>query len=175
MLSGRINNIGEFIRQNVDRSYRLGVEIAANSKISDKIQFGANLSLSQNKIKEINAAQNEEDTVLKNTDISFSPNMIANANVLYTPFKNFNLGITAQYVGKQYLDNLETADNRLKDYLVPDFHMSYKLPLAKNEVVLRFLLNNFTDVKYVNNGFSGPYYFSQAGINFMFGVSMKIY
>ncbi|WP_028122144.1 TonB-dependent receptor [Epilithonimonas tenax] len=175
VLSGRINNIGEFIRQNVDRSYRLGVEIAANSKISDKIQFGANLSLSQNKIKEINAAQNEEDTVLKNTDISFSPNMIANANVLYTPFKNFNLGITAQYVGKQYLDNLETADNRLKDYLVPDFHMSYKLPLAKNEVVLRFLLNNFTDVKYVNNGFSGPYYFSQAGINFMFGVSMKIY
>ncbi|MBO6201728.1 MAG: TonB-dependent receptor [Chryseobacterium sp.] len=174
VLSGRINNIGEFIRENVDRSYRLGLELAANARLSEKIQLGANLSLSQNKIKEINSVRDEEDTVLKNTDISFSPNMIANGNILYSPFKNFNLGITAQYVGKQYLDNLETTDNRLEDYLVPDFNMSYKLPLAKNEVVLRFLLNNFTDVKYVNNGFSGPYYFSQAGINFMFGVSIKI-
>lgn len=174
VLSGRINNIGEFIRENVDRSYRLGLELAANARLSEKIQLGVNLSLSQNKIKEINSVRDEEDTVLKNTDISFSPNMIANGNILYSPFKNFNLGITAQYVGKQYLDNLETTDNRLEDYLVPDFNMSYKLPLAKNEVVLRFLLNNFTDVKYVNNGFSGPYYFSQAGINFMFGVSVKL-
>ena len=92
--------------------------------------------------------------------------------MVYSPFKNFNLGVTAQYVGKQYLDNLETADNQLKDYLVPDFNASYKLPLQKQDITFRFLLNNFTNTKYVNNGFSGPYYFSQAGINFIFGVSM---
>jgi iron complex outermembrane receptor protein len=173
VLSGRINNIGEFIRQNVDKSYRLGIELSAQSRLSEKIQLGANLSLSQNKIKEINSVQNEADVVLKNSDISFSPNIIANGNVVYSPFKNFNLGLTAQYVGKQYLDNLETADNQLKDYLVPDFNMSYKLPLQKQDVIFRFLLNNFTNTKYVNNGFSGPYYFSQAGINFLFGVSLK--
>ena len=130
VLSGRINNIGEFIRENVDRSYRLGLELAANARLSEKIQLGANLSLSQNKIKEINSVRDEEDTVLKNTDISFSPNMIANGNILYSPFKNFNLGITAQYVGKQYLDNLETTDNRLEDYLVPDFN-NYHLQKMK--------------------------------------------
>ena len=117
---------------------------------------------------------NNTDVVLKDSDISFSPNIIANGNVVYSPFKNFNLGVTAQYVGKQYLDNLETADNQLKDYLVPDFNMSYKLPFQKQEVTLRFLLNNFTNTKYVNNGFSGPYYFAQAGINFLFGVSLKL-
>ncbi len=174
VLSGRINNVGEFIRQNVDKSYRLGIELSAQSRLSDKIQLGANLSLSQNKIKEINSVQNNTDVVLKDSDISFSPNIIANGNVVYSPFKNFNLGVTAQYVGKQYLDNLETADNQLKDYLVPDFNMSYKLPFQKQEVTLRFLLNNFTNTKYVNNGFSGPYYFAQAGINFLFGVSIKI-
>ncbi|MFC4164489.1 TonB-dependent receptor [Epilithonimonas zeae] len=173
VLSGRINNIGEFIRENVDKSYRLGIELSAQSRLSEKIQLGANLSLSQNKIKEINSVQNDADVVLKDSDISFSPNIIANGNVVYSPFKNFNLGVTAQYVGKQYLDNLETADNQLKDYLVPDFNMSYKLPLQKQEVTFRFLLNNFTNTKYVNNGFSGPYYFSQAGINFLFGVSLK--
>lgn len=174
VLSGRINNVGEFIRQNVDKSYRLGIELSAQSRLSDKIQLGANLSLSQNKIKEINSVQNNTDVVLKDSDISFSPNIIANGNVVYSPFKNFNLGVTAQYVGKQYLDNLETADNQLKDYLVPDFNMSYKLPFQKQEVTLRFLLNNFTNTKYVNNGFSGPYYFAQARINFLFGVSLKL-
>lgn len=174
VLSGRINNVGEFIRQNVDKSYRLGIELSAQSRLSDKIQLGANLSLSQNKIKEINSVQNNTDVVLKDSDISFSPNIIANGNVVYSPFKNFNLGVTAQYVGKQYLDNLETADNQLKDYLVPDFNMSYKLPFQKQDVTLRFLLNNFTNTKYVNNGFSGPYYFAQAGINFLFGVSLKL-
>lgn len=174
VLSGRINNVGEFIRQNVDKSYRLGIELSAQSRLSDKIQLGANLSLSQNKIKEINSVQNNTDVVLKDSDISFSPNIIANGNVVYSPFKNFNLGVTAQYVGKQYLDNLETADNQLKDYLVPDFNMSYKLPFQKQDVTLRFLLNNFTNTKYVNNGFSGPYYFAQARINFLFGVSLKL-
>lgn len=175
VLSGRINNVGEFIRQNVDKSYRLGIELSAQSRLSDKIQLGANLSLSQNKIKEINSLQNGADVVLKDSDISFSPNIIANGNVIYSPFKNFNLGVTAQYVGKQYLDNLETADNQLKDYFLTDFNAKYTLNLKKTEIDFKFLLNNIFNKKYVNNGYvyEGPVYFSQAGTNFMFGMSIK--
>ncbi|OWK99296.1 TonB-dependent receptor [Kaistella haifensis DSM 19056] len=176
VLSGRINNVGEFIRQNVDKSYRLGIELSAQSRLSDKIQLGANLSLSQNKIKEINSLQNGADVVLKDSDISFSPNIIANGNVIYSPFKNFNLGVTAQYVGKQYLDNLETADNQLKDYWLTDFNAKYTLKIQKTEIDFKFLLNNIFNKKYVNNGYvyEGPVYFSQAGTNFMFGMSIKI-
>ncbi|QNS41077.1 TonB-dependent receptor [Chryseobacterium manosquense] len=176
VLSGRINNVGEFIRQNVDKSYRLGIELSAQSRLSDKIQLGANLSLSQNKIKEINSLQNGADIVLKDSDISFSPNIIANGNVIYSPFKNFNLGVTAQYVGKQYLDNLETADNQLKDYWLTDFNAKYTLKIQKTEIDFKFLLNNIFNKKYVNNGYvyDGPMYFSQAGTNFMFGMSIKI-
>ena len=176
VLSGRINNVGEFIRQNVDKSYRLGIELSAQSRLSDKIQLGATLSLSQNKIKEINSVQNNTDVVLKDSDISFSPNIIANGNVVYSPFKNFNLGVTAQYVGKQYLDNLETADNQLKDYFLTDFNAKYTLNLKKTEIDFKFLLNNIFNKKYVNNGYvyEGPVYFSQAGTNFMFGMSIKI-
>jgi iron complex outermembrane receptor protein len=38
----------------------------------------------------------------------------------------------------------------------------------------KLLVNNVLNKKYVNNGFvydSTPYYFSQAGTNFLFGVS----
>lgn len=176
VLNGQINNVGEFIRANSGKSYRTGIEIGALAKLSDKLQFSANTTLSSNKNKEFISETEEGLVNYGKTDISFSPNVIANGNVVYSPFKNFNLGVTAQYVGKQYLDNSGNEVNQLDDYLVPDFNMSYKLPFAKNDVVLRFLLNNFTNIKYVNNGYiyGDPYYFSQAGINFMFGVSVKI-
>lgn len=173
VLNGQINNVGEFIRTNSGKSYRLGLELGILAKITQDLQVSANATFSNNKNKDFYSETEEGVQNFGNTDISFSPNIIANGSVAYSPLKNFNLGITAQYVGKQYLDNSGDKVNQLDSYFVPDFNMSYKLPFQKQDVILRFLLNNFTDTKYVNNGFSGPYYFSQAGINFLFGISLK--
>ena len=187
-LNGQINNIGEFIKENVGKSYRLGLEVGVLARLSEKLQLSANATLSNNKIMKYTVDVKEQDPfnpgnqitvrrTLGGETISFSPNLIANGNVAYSPFKNFNFGVTAQYVGKQFLDNSGDRVNQLEDYVVPDFNMSYRLPFKKNEVILRFLLNNFTNTKYVNNGYiSGePFYFSQAGINIMFGVSLKFH
>lgn len=177
VLNGQINNVGEFIRTNSGKSYRLGVELGVMSKLTKDLQVSANATFSDNRNR--NFYSEDSTGALQsygNTQISFSPNIIANGNVQYSPFKDFNLGVTVQYVGKQYLDNMGTAVNQLDSYFVPDFSMSYKLPLQKQDISLRFLLNNFTNTKYVNNGYvdDGPIYFAQAGINFMFGVSIKI-
>ena len=85
-------------------------------------------------------------------------------------------GLTNQYVGKQYLDNTEMKDLQLKDYLLTDFNAQYDFKIKKHEVVLKLLVNNIFNQKYVNNGYvyNGPIYFSQAGTNFMFGISWKI-
>ncbi len=176
VLNGQINNVGEFIRTNSGKSFRTGIELGVLAKLSDKLQLSGNTTLSSNKNKKFISETDGGLVDYGKTDISFSPNVIVNGNVIYSPFRNFNLGLTAQYVGKQYLDNSGNAVNQLDDYLVPDFNVSYKLPFKKNEVVLRFLLNNFTNTKYVNNGYiyGNPYYFSQAGINFMFGVSIRV-
>lgn len=176
VLNGQINNIGEFIRTNSGKSSRVGLELGVLAKLSEKLQLSGNTTFSSNKNREFIAETEEGLINYGKTDISFSPNVIANGNVIYSPFSNFSLGVTAQYVGKQYLDNSGNQVNQLDDYLVPDFNMFYKLPFKKNEVVLRFLLNNFTNTKYVNNGYiyGDPYYFSQAGINFMFGISLRL-
>jgi len=174
VLNGQVNNVGAFIRTNSGKSYRLGLELGILSKITKDLQISANATFSDNKNKDFYFESESGIQNLGDTEISFSPSFLANGNVLYSPFKNFNLGITAQYVGKQYLDNTGDKVNQLDAYFVPDFNMSYKLPFRKQDVTLRFLLNNFTDTKYVNNGFSGPYYFAQAGINFLFGVSLKL-
>ena len=44
------------------------------------------------------------------------------------------------------------------------------------EDALKVIENNIFNKKYVNNGYvyDGPVYFSQAGTNFMFGMSIKI-
>lgn len=174
VLNGQINNVGEFIRTNSGQSYRMGIEVGLVAKISNTLQLSGNATLSSNKNKEFIAETEEGLVNYGKTDISFSPSVMANGNITYSPVKNLNLGITAQYVGKQFLDNSGSTVNQLDDYLVPDFTASYKLPFVKNEVILRFLLNNFTDTKYVNNGFSEPYYFAQAGINFLFGLSIRV-
>lgn len=173
VLNGQINNVGEFIRTNSGRSYRLGLELGVLSKITDQLQISANATISENKNQNFYSETEDGLKDYGNTDISFSPSIIANANIQYSPVKNLNFGVTGQFVGKQFLDNTGDLENQLDSYFVPDFNVSYKLPFQKQEVTLRFLLNNFTNTKYVNNGFSGPYYFAQAGINFLFGISLK--
>jgi iron complex outermembrane receptor protein len=82
-----------------------------------------------------------------------------------------------QYVGKQYLDNTEDKNLQLKDYFLTDFNAQYQFKIANNDIALKLLVNNLFNKKYVNNGavYGGtPYYFSQAGTNFMFGISWKI-
>ncbi|WP_262149714.1 TonB-dependent receptor [Chryseobacterium foetidum] len=176
VLNGQISNIGEFIRTNSGKSYRRGIEVGALAKVSKQFEISANVSASQNqnldfKIENTSGIQN-----LGDTKISFSPNLIANLTLKYSPVKNFQFILTNQYVGKQYLDNTQTQDLQLNDYLLTDFNAQYDFKIKKQEVALKLLVNNILNQKYVNNGYvyNGPVYFSQAGTNFMFGISWKI-
>ena len=176
VLSGELNMVGEFIKINSGKSYRLGIELGALAKISEKLNISGNLTLSQNKNVDFKIEDNSSVNNLGNTSISFSPNVIANGIIQYKPIKNLQLNINNQYIGKQYLDNTETKELQLKDYFLTDFNAQYEFKIAKQEISLQFLLNNIFNKKYVNNGFVyyGPYYYAQAGRNFMIGVNFKI-
>ena len=176
VLSGEINMVGEFIKINSGKSYRLGIELGALAKISEKLNISGNLTLSQNKNVDFKIEDNSSVNNLGNTSISFSPNIIANAMVQYKPIKGLQLNLNNQYIGKQYLDNTETKELQLKDYFLTDFNAQYEFKIAKQEISLQFLLNNIFNKKYVNNGFVyyGPYYYAQAGRNFMLGLNFRI-
>ena len=176
VLSGEINMVGEFIKINSGKSYRLGLELGTLAKVSEKLNLLGNITLSQNKNVDFKIEENSTVTNLGNTDISFSPNIIANAIIQYKPFKNLQLNLNNQYIGKQYLDNTETQSLQLNDYFLTDFNAQYEFKIAKQEISLQFLLNNIFNKKYVNNGFVyyGPYYYAQAGRNFMLGLNFRI-
>ncbi len=178
VLNGQINDIGEFIRVNSGRSYRVGIEIGALAKLSEKWNFSGNLTLSKNENLDFKneAAAGIEN--LGNRKISFSPETIANLLVNYSPAKNFGFGLQSQLVGSQYLDNTQNENLKLSSYFLTDFNAKYTLNLKKTAIDFRLIVNNLLDQKYVNNGFvveDSPYYFSQAGINFMFGVRFKFH
>ncbi|TXF76145.1 TonB-dependent receptor [Chryseobacterium sp.] len=174
VLNGKINNIGEFIRENSGKSYRLGLELGALAKLSEKWNLSGNLTLSKNENTDFRT-ENQGLQNLGNTPISFSPEIIANALISFAPAKNFSIGLQNQFVGSQYLDNTKNENLKLPEYFLTDFNAKYTLNLKRTVVDFKLLVNNVFDKKYVNNGYvydESPYYFSQAGFNFLFGVSV---
>ena len=175
VLNGQINNVGEFIRVNSGQSNRMGIELGALAQLSEKVNLSGNLTLSKNENKSFKNETSEGIEILGDTPISFSPNFIGNLSMNYIPNKKLSFGIQNQYVGKQFLDNTNNENLQLKDYWLTDFNAKYTLKIQKTEIDFKFLLNNIFNKKYVNNGYvyEGPVYFSQAGTNFMFGMSIK--
>ncbi len=176
VLSGEINMVGDFIKINSGKSYRLGLELGALAKVSEQLNLLGNVTFSQNKNRDFKIEGSNLVDNIGNTTISFSPSIIANAIIQYKPVKNLQLNLSNQYVGKQYLDNTETEALSLKDYFLSDFNAQYSFKIAQQNVSFQFLLNNIFNKKYINNGFvyDGPFYYAQAGRNFMIGVNLKL-
>jgi len=195
VLTGALNDVGASLRTNVDQSYRMGIEMEATGRLSSKFSLGANLTLSRNKIGEFRevvydyGADFDEFNVTENnysnTDISFSPNVIAGGIFSYTVFKGMEVSLLTKYVGKQYLDNTSNENRRIDPYLTNDVRLVYSLhPKNMREISISLLANNIFDEKYESNGytygyFAGPteirqnYYYPQAGRNFMLMLALR--
>ena len=187
MPTGTINDVGEYLRENVDDSYRLGLELDANYDISEQLNWNVNATLSQNKIKDLTL---ERDGGMKNfgtTNMAFSPNTIIGNTITYKPVKNLQLSFLSKFVGEQYLSNTDTESSKLDSYFVSDFNIAYSLKLNKVVKSIDFygLVNNIFNKEYVDRGYtyldfwSGPTsteipgYFPQATINFLLGATIK--
>lgn len=194
VLTGELNDVGSSIRTNVDKSYRMGIEASAAYAISNKFNIGANFTFSRNKISNFEEVlyQYLDDGVniitnhYKDTDIAYSPEVIAGGEISSRPFKGFEVALMPKYVGKQYLDNTSNENRKLDGYFVNDLRMAYALPVDwAKEIKLSLLINNIFDARYVSNGFTYSYiygddyyvtenfYYPQAGINFLAGLSIK--
>ncbi len=177
VLTGEINNVGSFIRANSGESFRRGLELSAGYKINPYWTIGGNATFSDN--KNVNYKVEGENGELKNlgsTNIAFSPNFMGNLRLVFTPIKNLQFSIQNQFVGKQYLDNTNNEDLTTASYQLADFNATYNFDVKRVSVGLQFLFNNIFNEEYINNGYTWgttPYYYPQAGRNFMLGLSLK--
>lgn len=178
VLTGELNDVGAAIYTNSGDSYRAGLEADATVYVFDKLALRPNLALSTNRNLDFYTDGDTGPVNAGDTQIAFSPSVIAGNQVVWMPFKNFQAALLTKYVGEQYMDNLETEAGKLGDYLVQDINVNYELtgiPVFKS-IVFTALINNVFDVEYVSNGAlygTSAYYFPQAGINFLVGATLK--
>lgn len=185
--TGGLNDVGEYLRKNVDDSYRLGLEIDANIKVNKKFNIQQNLTISRNKIKNFKLDRDGTKRNIGNTNIAFSPSIIAGNIFTYFPEKNIQVALLSKFVGEQYLSNTDTKASKLKSYYVSDLNISYELSLEKVIKTITFtgLINNILNKEYVDRGYTyldywtGPTsfevqgYYPQATRNFLLGAILK--
>ena len=174
ILTGRLDDVGAPIRANTEKSYRLGFELDATISLSDKFILRPNFTLSSNK----NVDLAVEGQYYGTTKIAYSPEIIAGNIIVYSPIKSLHLSLLQKYVGEQYMNNIELPEAKLADYFVNDLNVSYEIkPRAVfKSITITGLVNNILDKKYVSNGAMWdiyPYYYPQAGINFLAGLTLK--
>jgi iron complex outermembrane receptor protein len=191
ILTGEINDVGAYIRQNVPDSYRAGVELQTGVKLLPSLEWSANATFSRNKIEEFTSFLDNYDvggqvsTTYKDTDISFSPDLIGNSKIRYNR-DGFAAEFSAKYVSRQYLDNTQTHSRSLDPYFVSDLRLGYnwKSAVLFQNMEITLLVNNLFDEMYESNGYTFGYiaggekqffnyYYPQAGRNFLMQLSLS--
>lgn len=185
--TGEKNNVGSSIMTNVDKSYRLGIEFVGGLQISKCLSWDANLTLSRNKILDYvdNTPGAGDDGNMGDTDISYSPNVIANSILTVSPCEKFSVKIISKYVGDQHFDNTSSEDRKIDSYFVNNMRFDYQFKgLVFDNISLFAQINNILDKKYSNNAYGGhwydggvdytwAYYYPQAGANLMTGITLS--
>ncbi|MDG2396981.1 MAG: TonB-dependent receptor [Flavobacteriaceae bacterium] len=193
VLTGELDEVGSLKRQNVGDSYRLGIEIDSSVKLKNNLIWSNNISLSRNINKEFYFKRDGKIENLGETNISFSPSVIAANSIELFPNESFKIEFLSKFIGEQYMGNIDSAFSKLDSYLVNDIILNYYYNPDNwiNKIQLSFLINNVFDNEYSSNGYfytydnswsdpngniktiEGVRYYPQAGINLLFGCSIN--
>ncbi|GAB3733939.1 TonB-dependent receptor [Spirosoma lituiforme] len=191
VLSGQLNDVGAYNRVNIPSSYRAGIELEAGARLARQLRWNVNATFSRNRVKNFTEYLDnfdngqQESRQYGQTDISFSPNVIAGSQLLFTPAKGLELGLLSKYVGKQYMDNTANENRKLNSYFTNDIRLIYTVrPKFAQEIAFTVLFNNVLNELYESNGYTYAYisegkvaadngYYPQAGRNFLAGVRIR--
>ena len=193
--TGELSDVGYTIMTNVDRSYRIGVEVTAGLKLSEFMNWNINMTLSRNKILdyvEYYADYNTSDwssaylsKSLGTVDIAYSPTEIFTNELTFKIIKGLDLHLISKYVGQQYFDNTMNPERTIDPYFVSNVRIDFSPHIKYTEnIEIQFLVNNILNEQYENNAYGGnwyedgaektwSYYFPQAGTNFMTRISVR--
>ncbi|MEG0518110.1 MAG: TonB-dependent receptor [Bacteroidales bacterium] len=197
--TGRLSETGYVIKENIPDSYRRGIELAAAWQIIKPVRFDANLTLSQNKLRNFTAYFDTYDNIndwnpvaqttefYSKSNLTLSPEIVGMAMVTVNPCKTVSLSLNAKYVGKQYMDNSSADIAKVPAYVVAGFNASKDFKMKNNSALqLSFTVDNLFNNTYYSYGWiaqsrfmdgSAPEIyqgvFAQAEINFIAKVAYK--
>ena len=184
--TGRLSSSGYAIKENVPRSWRRGVELAAAWQMLKWLRADGNLTLSVNQIADYTSYVPYDDysgTVPVNygkTTMLMSPSAIGMGRLTFTPAKTWLFSVDGKFVGKQYLDNSMREEMVIPSYFVMDAQLQKEFSLGSGMLNLAFYVRNLLNNMYYASGWrwesiskeDGTLYYGvgvypQAPINFM--------
>jgi iron complex outermembrane receptor protein len=197
VLTGALDDVGQQIRANSESSYRLGLEIDADIRLSEQFSIRPNAAFSTNKNRDFSILRDGNSTPqsLGNTDISFSPDIIIGNMFTYMPLENLQFTFLTKYVGAQFMSNFSSAisdTDVLDSFFTSDLNIVYEIKTTKifKSITFTALVNNIFNEEFVNRGYyftfddswsnpdtvttvDGAGYYPQATRNFLIGATLK--
>ncbi len=164
--SNEIQGVGGFsqfvpIRKNVEKSFRRGLELDLDYKLSKKISFFGNLTAMQTGIKEfrqfVDAASNTfgKDTaiIFNNVEAVLSPRWMGRIGVQVSPIKGLDIRLSGRHVSTQFVELTNNKDFVLPSFTVVDAQVSYNFWKQHS---LLLMVNNLTNQRYYTFGTGDP-------------------
>jgi iron complex outermembrane receptor protein len=197
VLTGALDDVGQQIRANSESSYRLGLEIDADIRLSEQLSIRPNAAFSTNKNRDFSILRDGNSTPqsLGNTDISFSPDIIIGNMFAYMPLENLQFTFLTKYVGAQFMSNFSSAISEtdvLDCFFTSDLNIVYEIKTSTifKSITLTALVNNIFNEEFVNRGYyftfddswsnagtvttlDGAGYYPQATRNFLIGATLR--
>ncbi|HVI45018.1 MAG TPA: TonB-dependent receptor, partial [Chitinophaga sp.] len=189
--TGMLNDVGAYVRTNIPKSYRAGIEVSGSVKLGARFGIAANAAFSQNKVLDYNAVTYDSNSVAhtqvySKTDISFSPSFVGGYTLTARPLKGLTVDLMGRYVSRQYLDNTSGKEASLDPYFTSNLRFNYLVPQPLfRELGVQLLLNNIFNTLYEPNGSAyssynlktnkvayDTYYYPMAGFNFFVGLTV---
>ena len=184
--TGKLTDVGYAIKENVPRSWRRGIELAAAWQALQWLQVGGNMTLSTNKIRNYTAYYEMYDNMndwnylgqhqveFENTDILMSPSLVGMASMTVRPFvssagslNSAYLTWNGKYVGKQYYDNTMSDDRSIPSYFTADLSVGYEVPVghhperSEGSLSFSFHVHNLFNRMYYADAWLWRAYFQQ--------------
>ena len=181
--TGELSASGYAIKDNVDRSYRRGVELTAAWKPFSNLTIGANTTLSTNKILDFTKYYEVYDNLdwwtymgqqtehFDKVTMLMSPSVVGMGQLSWTPlqnlargsFKTTTLSLDAKYVGQQYWDSTEDPDRCIPAYWVANAALTHEFALKTGKLGLGLYVNNVLNRLYYADAWVWRAYFQEDG------------
>lgn len=162
--SGNLSSSGYALMENVEKSYRVGLELAGGWKAVEWVRIDANLTLSANKIldylyTDFAEGETELHTYRGTTDLSFSPALVSAAMATFSPIEDMKIQLSGKYVGSQYLDNTSRDCYRQPAYWLLNLKVGYTWHLCgEREIEAQIAANNLLNRQYRIGAWAGDDY-----------------
>ncbi len=163
VLTGAINDVGEYNRVNVAESFRLGSEYSIVWQPVSSLNLGGSLTWNRSRIRKLTEAIDDWDTGVqllkehRNVPISFSPEWLASGfmelTMFHTKRSEFQSRLDHRYVGSQYLDNTGDDQTSLQPYHQTDLQLTWHwYPRKLDKITLKCQIINLFDRAIISNG-----------------------